>query len=191
MQQLRQYIKHISPLTTDLELDYILTKFEVNIIAKDTFLVKGKQTCKTLSIVKQGCFKIFYTDADNNDVNAWFAFEQMPCTEMYSFISQQPSQYSVQAMEDAEVYSINYTDVQELYNQFNSFQKFGLRLTEQILVKTIDRLTSFQFETAEQRYEKIINDTNYTQRIPLKDLASFIGVTPNSLSRLRSGIAKK
>ncbi len=51
-------------------------------------------------------------------------------------------------------------------------------LKQQILVKTIDRLTSFQFETAEERYNKIIHDKNYTQRLPLKELASFIGITP-------------
>lgn len=53
-----------------------------------------------------------------------------------------------------------------------------------LLMHTIERLKSFQFETAEDRYNKIISDPNYTQRLPLKDLASFLGVTPNSLSRL-------
>jgi CRP/FNR family transcriptional regulator, anaerobic regulatory protein len=186
MQQLREFIKYISPITTDLELDFIVAKFTIKTIAKDKFLIKPLQTCSSFSIVKKGCFKIFYTDVNNNPTNAWFAFEQTPITEMHSFITQQPTQYAVQALEDTEIYSISYYDLQELYKQFNSFQNFGLKIMEQILVKTIERLASFQLETAEQRYQKIIDNTNYTQRISLKDLASFLGVTPNSLSRLRS-----
>jgi CRP/FNR family transcriptional regulator, anaerobic regulatory protein len=190
MDELRQFIKAISPQTTDLELDYIAAKFQVKTISKGKFLLKHSQTCRDFSIVKSGCFKIFYTDKET-EVNAWFAFEMTPATEMHSFILQKPTAYSVQALENSEIFTISFYELQQLYEQFNSFQNFGLRLTEQVVVKTIDRLTSFQFETAEQRYNKIIHDKNYTQRLPLKELASFLGVTPNSLSRLRSSSTKK
>jgi CRP/FNR family transcriptional regulator, anaerobic regulatory protein len=189
MEQLRHFIKHISPQITDLELDFIVTKFTIKTIAKGRFLLKRQQVCPDFCIVKKGCFKIFYIEKEK-ETNAWFAFEQMPITEMNSFITQKPSQYAIQALEDSEIYSISRQHLQELYHQFNAFQTFGFRVTEQILVKTIDRLTSFQTETAEQRYEKIMHDTNYTQRLPLKELASFLGVTPNSLSRLRNQTKK-
>jgi CRP/FNR family transcriptional regulator, anaerobic regulatory protein len=190
MQELRQFIKNISPQVTDLELDYIVSKFQLKIVDKGKFLIKQFQTCTDFAIVRIGCFKIFYTHQDKK-VNAWFAFELTPATEMHSFILQKPTLYSVQALENAEIFTISFHELQQLYQQFNSFQHFGLRLTEQILVKTIDRLTSFQFETAEERYNKILHDKNYTQRLPLKELASFLGITPNSLSRLRSLPTKK
>ncbi len=191
MQELRQYIKQISHDTTELELDYITSRFQIKNIQKGDFLIKGRQTCKEFSIVKKGSFKIFYTDDEGNEINVWFAFEKIPSTEMHSFITQQPTQYSVQALEDTQYYAISYDDMQELFKKFNSFQNFGLRITEHILVKTIDRLTSFQFQTAEQRYLKIMDNSNFMQRVSLKDLASFLGVTPNSLSRLRTTISKK
>jgi CRP/FNR family transcriptional regulator, anaerobic regulatory protein len=191
MKELRDYIKQISTETTEFELDYIISKFIIRKVPKGNFLIQGQQTCKEFSIVKKGSFKIFYTNHDNANINVWFAFEKMPSTEMHSFITQQPTHYSVQALEDTEIYTIEYNHLQELYRQFNSFQNFGLKMTEQILVKTIDRLTSFQFETAEQRYEKIAYNSNYSQRIPLRELASFLGITPNSLSRLRKSISKK
>jgi CRP-like cAMP-binding protein len=190
MQELRQFIKSVSNLTTDLELDYITSKFKIKTVDKGKFLIRQLQTCTEFVIVKKGCFKISYTDKDR-EINAWIAFEMTPATEMHSFILQKPTAYSVQALEDCEVFAIKFYELQQLYQQFNSFQNFGLRLTEQILVKTIERLTSFQLETAEQRYSKIIHDKNYTQRLPLKELASFLGITPNSLSRLRSTPAKK
>jgi CRP/FNR family transcriptional regulator, anaerobic regulatory protein len=190
MEELRKYIQKISPETTALELDYITAKFTIKTFQKGKFLIKNLQTCVDLAIVKKGCFRIYYSE-NNKEINAWFAFELMPVTEMQSFISQKPTKYNIQALENCEIYSINYHDLQQLYRQFNTFQNFGLRLTEQILEKTIQRLTEFQFETAEQRYEKLLQNQNYLQRIPLKELASFLGITPNSLSRLRKIHIKK
>ncbi len=190
MEQLRKYIQNISPQITELELDYICTKFSIKSFQKGKFLIKKQQICTDLAIVKIGSFRIYYSE-NEKEINAWFAFEFMPVTEMQSFISQKPTKYSIQAMEDCEIYSINHKDLQQLYRQFNTFQNFGLRLTEQILEKTIERLTQFQFETGEQRYEKLLQNPNYLKRIPLKQLASFLGLTPNSLSRLRKLYAKK
>ena len=189
MQQLRTFIQNLSPEITDLELDYIIGKFKIKLFGKDKFLIKEQQICTDFSIVEKGCFRIFYKKEDR-EINSWFAFELTPITEMHSFITQKPSDYYIQAVESSEVYSISHTDLKELYRQFNSFQKFGFQLTEIILVKVIERLKAFQFETAEERYNKILHDQNYTQRLPLKDLASFLGVTPNSLSRLRNNFKK-
>ena len=188
MKELREFIQRITPEISDLELDYIVSKFTIKTFEKGKFLIKRQQVCSDFSIVKQGCFRIFYRH-EEKEINSWFAFERTPTTEMHSFITQKPTDYYIQAVEDSAVYTIPHKDLKELYRQFNVFQKFGLRLTETILMHTIERLKSFQFETAEDRYNKIISDPNYTQRLPLKDLASFLGVTPNSLSRLRN--AKK
>jgi CRP/FNR family transcriptional regulator, anaerobic regulatory protein len=190
MQNLRLFIKSISPKITDVELDYVITKFSIKTYSKNKYIIKKQQIASEFIIVKKGCIRIFYLDADK-EVNAWFAFENSLATEMKSFITQTPSNYALQAIEDCEVYSISHANLIQLYNQFNNFQVFGFKLTELVLVKTIERITSFQFETAEQRYLKIIHDKNYTQRIPLKDLASFLGLTPNSLSRLRKSFSKK
>jgi CRP/FNR family transcriptional regulator, anaerobic regulatory protein len=190
MKELRQYITQISPRVTALELDFIVSKFTLKTFEKDKFLLKSGRIAMDFCFVKKGCFKIFNV-RDGKEMNAWFAFEYMPVTEMHSFITQKPSQYAIQAVEDTEIYAISHADLLQLYKQFNSFQYFGLKITEQILVKTIDRLTAFQFETADQRYEKIMHDPNYAQRISLKDLASFLGITPNSLSRIRHAFSKK
>ena len=190
MQQLRQFIKGLSPQITDLELDYVVAKFQIKQVDKDKFLIKRERVCSEFSIIKSGCFKIFYNTSDVNEVNVWFAFDQTPITEMHSFITQQRSQFSIQALEKSEVYTASYNDIQQLCKQFNSFQNFGLRLTEMILVKSIERLNAFQTQTAEERYQKLFTNSDYLKRIPLKDLASFLGVSPNSLSRLRSNIKK-
>ncbi len=188
MQQLQQFIKQLSPQITELELNHVLSKFQIKHLDRDAFLIKRDRICNEFSIIKSGCLKIFYDTASGDEVNVWFAFAQMPVTEMHSFITRQPSQFSIQAIEKSEIYTASYNDIQQLYKQFNSFQNFGLRLTEIILVKTIERLNSFQTQTAEERYQQLFSNPDYLNRIPLKDLASFLGVTPNSLSRLRRNL---
>jgi DNA-binding MarR family transcriptional regulator len=97
----------------------------------------------------------------------------------------------VQAIEDAEIYVISHKDLQALYNEIENFKYFGLRLNELLVTNVINILISCQFKTPEERYLDVMNNPNYMNRIPLKDLASFIGLTPNSLSRLRSRLVRK
>lgn len=190
MQELRQFIRHFSKEVSDKELENITSKFAIREISKEKFLLRSGTVCKEFSIIKKGCFRIFYL-RDGFEYNSWFAFENTVTTEMLSFINQTPSVYSVQAIEDAEVFSISYKDLQDLYSSISNFQHFGLKLNEFIVARVISILAACQFETPENRYKSIMNDTNYTQRIPLKDLASFLGITPNSLSRLRKRMSNK
>ena len=184
MNTIRQLIKDFSNGIQNDELDFVMTYFSTHCIKKDEYFLAENKVCKQLAIVKSGCFKVIY----NSDTIIWFAFENMPITEMQSFISQQPSQFAIQAIENSEVFTLNYEDMQMLYDKYDSFKTFGLRLTERILSKTISRATSLQFDSPETRYKKLFENPNYLARIPLQDLASFLGVTPNSLSRIRSRI---
>ena len=184
MHTIRQLIKDFSKDIKTDELDYIMTQFTIKTIEKGDFLLSETKICRQLSIVKSGCFKVIY----NADTIIWFAFENMPITEMQSFITQAPSQFSIQAIEPSEVFSLDFDKMQMLYNKYDSFKIFGLRLTERILSKTISRATSLQFDTPETRYKKLFDNPNYLSRIPLQDLASYLGITPNSLSRIRSRI---
>jgi CRP-like cAMP-binding protein len=186
MNEIRQLIKDFSKNIQNDELDFILTHFSIKCFEKGEYLLKENKICKQLSIVKSGCFKVIY----NTETIIWFAFENMPITEMQSFISQTPSKFEIQAIETSEVFSIDFEKMQMLYDKFDSFKRFGLRLTERILSKTISRATSLQFDTPEIRYQKLFENPNYLTRIPLQDLASYLGVTPNSLSRIRSRISK-
>jgi CRP-like cAMP-binding protein len=186
MNTIKQLIKDFSKGIKNEELDDILTYFHVESYQKNDFLLRENKVCKHLSIVKSGCFKVVY----DNAAIVWFAFENMPITEMQSFINQKPSQFSIQALEDAEVYQISYENLEKLYARYDNFKLFGLRFTERMLSKTISRATSLQFDTPEMRYQKLFENPNYLARIPLQDLASYLGVTPNSLSRIRNRITK-
>ena len=185
MEIIKNLIKDFAPKLNSEEVEQIISKFEIQHIEKGKYLLKKKQICNYLSFVQSGCFKVFHVDEDK-EVNVWFAFENMPITEMQSFINQKPSEYAIKALEMAEIISISYEELNKLYETIPAFQLFGLRLTEKILSKTIKRLTSFQFETAEKRYENLMTETNHVNRLSINDLSSYLGITPNSLSRIRS-----
>lgn len=187
MEAIRQLIKDFSKDIRKEDLEDILTYFSVQSTPKEGYLLKKNKICKHLSIVKSGCFKVLY----NEDSIIWFAFEEMPITEMQSLITQTPSKFSIQAMEDSEVFILDYDDLQMLYNKYESFKTFRLRMTERILSKTISRATSLQFDSSEIRYQQLFEKPNYLSRVPLQDLASYLGITPNSLSRIRSRITKQ
>jgi CRP/FNR family transcriptional regulator, anaerobic regulatory protein len=186
METIKKLIKGLSSTIKNEELDTILSHFQVKTYQKNDFLLRENKVCTHLSIIKSGCFKVIY----DNAAIVWFAFEDMPITEMQSFVNQQPSQFAIQALETAEVYQISYENLEKLYAQYDNFKLFGLRFTEKMLSKTISRATSLQFDTPEIRYQKLFDNPNYLARIPLQDLASYLGVTPNSLSRIRNRITK-
>jgi CRP/FNR family transcriptional regulator, anaerobic regulatory protein len=184
METIRNFVRIFNPNISDLKLDYFASKCSRKIIKKNRFLLQKGQLSLELVIVKKGSFKIFY-ELDDRQINVQFAFEQMLVTEMQSFITQKPSKFSIQALEDSEIYVISHDDLKVLYNQFSEIRQFGFKMTEMILAECIERLTSFQFEETSARYSRICQDFNYMNRVSLKDLASFLGITPNSLSRLR------
>jgi CRP-like cAMP-binding protein len=190
MESLIKFITDFSPQIKDHELDLVLSKFSIRKLKKDKFLLKKGKVCNEFVIVHKGCFRIF-SPSEGIELNSWFSFENMTATEFESFYNRKPSFYSVQAIEDAEIYVISHKDLQALYNEIENFKYFGLRLNELLVTNVINILISCQFKTPEERYLDVMNNPNYMNRIPLKDLASFIGLTPNSLSRLRSRLVRK
>ena len=104
-----------------------------------------------------------------------------------SFFKQKESFESIQALEDCEVYSLNYSDLQNLYTQFPEFN-FGVRvLTEKYYVLSEQRLFSLRLQRASERFKFILeHDPQLVQRVPLKYIASYLSVSEEHLSRIKS-----
>jgi CRP-like cAMP-binding protein len=184
MVELRNYILHYCPLD-EQELTTVISRFTMKAVAKKQQLLKPGQVCREFVYVARGLFRQYYKDRQEKEITSWISFENTPATELASFLSQQPAKFYIQALEDSEVACISYTDMQELYKTIPAFQEFGRKLAEKILVGAINRTVSFQKETAEERYNMLLQRPEYFQRVPLKYLASMIGITDTSLSRLR------
>lgn len=178
-EQLNKYVK-----TTTDELTTIRQYFAARTLKKSRFLIRCGQISDEFLFIEKGCLRVF-RERDTHEVTGWFAFEDDFFCELSSFIPQKPSVFSVQAIEDTTIWSINRDRIDELFIKVPIFETFIRRFWEQVITHLVDNVVSFQTETAEKRYEKALKHPKLIQRVPLKYLSSYLGITPTSLSRLR------
>ena len=183
--------KFISKYVTlsDVEMEDITDKFKGKVVKKNDYLLREGDTCKDLVFVEKGCLRLYYLK-DDIEVSVWFAFQQSSAIEIYSFISGKPSNYFLQAIEDSEVLYLSKTELNKLYRYQPKMQEMMRNFWEDVALNLINRFTSLQTDSAEKRYLDLLGKPAYLETIPQKYLASFIGVTPTSLSRIRKQIIK-
>lgn len=174
---------------SDGELESITSKFKSKTIKKNSYLLEKGSICKDIVFVNKGCLRLFYLQ-DGIEISVWFAFEQSSAIEIYSFISENPTNYFLQAIEDSEVLYLSKTELNKLYLQHPKMQEMMRNFWEDVILNLIDRFTALQTDSAEKRYLDLLSKPAYLETIPQKYLASFIGVTPTSLSRIRKQIIK-
>jgi CRP-like cAMP-binding protein len=185
---LRTFISKYVVLRDD-ELHDITSRFKSKTVKKNDYLLTKGETCKDIIVVNKGCLRLFYLK-DDIEISVWFAFEQSSAIEIYSFISETPSNYFLQAVEDSEVLYLSKTELNKLYQLQPRMQEMMRNFWEDVILNLINRFTALQTDSAEKRYLDLLNKPAYLKTIPQKYLASFIGVTPTSLSRIRKQIIK-
>ena len=185
---LKKYIGRFVTLSNE-ELEEIAGKFKRKLVKKNDYVLRQGDTCKDFVFVDKGCLRLYYVK-DGIEVSVWFAFQPSSAIEVYSFISGEPSDYFLQAIEDSEVLFLSKTELKKMYQSHPKMQEMMRNYWEAVLLDLISRFTALETDSAEERYLNLINNTDYLGAIPQKYLASFIGVTPTSLSRIRKKIIK-
>lgn len=185
MLRLLNYVNQYSPLT-DADKAILVPYIKTHKIAKGTMLLDIGQTDRKFSVITKGLTRVYYIAPDSTEVSVWFGFEDNIGTEICSFISQTPSNYYVEAIKPLEYEYISYTDFNNLTDTLPAWGVFVRKVWEKTILNLIERrLGSFQFQTATERYQALLDDPDYLKLIPQKYLASYLGITPSSLSRLR------
>jgi len=184
--ELKKFINQYINISGD-DLDTIAGKFISRKAKKNEYVLRQGDTCKELIFVQRGCLRLYYINEDI-EISVWFAFEHSSAIDIYSFISETPSQYFLQALEDSEILFLPKYILIKLYDSQQLMQEMMRKFWEDVILHLIDRFTALQKDSAEQRYRDLLNKPEYLQKIPQKYLASFIGVTPTSLSRIRKTI---
>lgn len=172
---------------SDEELEDIVCRFKAKNIKSNEFLLAQGDVCKHLLFVQKGCLRLYYVK-DDVEVSVWFSFEHTSAIEVYSFISELPSNYFLQAIEDSEVFFLDKEELDKLCLAHPKVQLMMKNFWEDVILNLISRFTALQTDSAEKRYLDLLAKPPYMRSIPLKYLASFIGVTPTSLSRIRKQI---
>jgi CRP-like cAMP-binding protein len=171
------------------ELDEIGEKFRSKTVKKNNYLLRHGDTCKDFVIVTKGCLRLYYLK-DDIDVSVWFAFPGSSAIEISSYISGNPTEYFLQAIEDSEVLFISKKNFDTFCLQQPKLQLLMKSYWEDVIINLINRFTALQKDSAEMRYLSLLNNPEYLDKIPQKYLASYIGITPTSLSRIRKKIIK-
>lgn len=121
-------------------------------------------------------------------------FFDAPCfvTEYVGYLRREPARFSIVALEDCRLYTWSYDDLQSIYSVSKDGERVGRLIAEQVIAEVVSDVRSFRFETATERYSKLVATyPQLIQRVPQYMVASYLGVTPESLSRIRARMTKK
>jgi len=156
-------------------------------IKKGEFFNMQNFVCSDLGYIKKGLFRIYYYDEKAmEDRNMFFFSEGQFVVSFKSFIYQYPCIYFIEALEDTELYAIKYNDLQNLYQNNAAWSNTGRLLAELFFTYAQSRMETLLFNTVEERYLKIEKEEpGMLQRIALYHIASYLGITSQSLSRIR------
>lgn len=159
-------------------------------LKKGEFVLRAGEVCNHVTFLNKGFVRV-YNIVNDEELTANFGFEGNYVTDYTSFVSRQPSLDYIIAMEDLEILQLNYVDMQAAYEKHPVWQKFGRLIAEYILIFATERSRSFLFLSPEERYLKLMKDRpKVIANVPLKYIASYLGITPEALSRIRKRLTE-
>lgn len=154
-------------------------------LKKGEFLLKAGQVCQHISFINRGALRVFW-EVDGEEITKHFFFEHEYATEYISFLTRQPSTISILVCEDAEFVEIHYDDVQRLYAAYPVWQKYGRLMAEHLFLVLADRSHQLLYSTPEKMYLRLLEEKpHFIERMPQQHIASYLGIKPESLSRIR------
>jgi CRP-like cAMP-binding protein len=175
----------------DSELEIIMPYFEAKNFKKKTHLLDvGKVSNEVYYLIK-GCIRL-YCEKDGEELSTYFFTENMFAGSYDSFLSRKTSKVAIETLEECEVLVLTHEAQEELFEVFPKMNEFIRKAIEQRFVLLHDLFISYLLNTPEERYLTLQKDRpELLQRIPQHQIASFLGITPVSLSRIRNRVAKK
>ncbi|TCJ12506.1 Crp/Fnr family transcriptional regulator [Flaviaesturariibacter flavus] len=173
------------------EQEYFTSLLQVKTVRRRQFLLQEGEVCRNEYFVNKGCLRAYVTDARGTEHVLQFAIEDWWIGDMHSFITQTPARITIDALEDSEVFSISRSGWDELMERVPKFERFFRMLLQGAFITLQNRVTSALSATAEQRYAEFQERyPQFEQRVPQHQVASYLGITPESLSRIRKQRAK-
>ncbi len=187
-----QLIKRIKEYTrlADQDIPVIESLFAEGRLAKGEFFLQEGKICRELGFINKGLV-CYYVTQEGNDVVHNFAKENEFVCNYDSLINKTPSQKNIIALEPTELLVISFDNLQKLYKTIPGGEKFGRLLMEDVYTDAIKHIISFYTDTPQQRYDEFVRQRkDLVQRVPQYYIASYIGIKPQSLSRIRKRMAR-
>ena len=191
---LKNIRKTLSSITSIETQDFkILVPFlQKRTVKKEELILTQGTICKNIFFLLNGFVRMYYLDHAGNEINYRFTDSGNFFVDFQSFLTQQPSRYYWEAMEETELLQIPYSSVQQIYSASPVWNNFGRLIAEHVYTQLNERVEMLLFMTPEERYILILkSNPDLIQKVSLFHLSSYIGVKPESLSRIRKRLSRK
>ena len=181
-----------SGLVTLSKAEEIAGHFSEKIIPKNEFFFKAGRISNEYMFLDEGFMRAFATDTEGNEVTTGFFSSNQIVMEVNSFFTHTVSKENLQALTDCSGWYITYEQLNNLFHGLQEFREFGRGVLVKYLIFLKSRMLSMITETAEERYGRLLaTNPEIFQHAPLKTIASYLGITDSSLSRIRKDYSKK
>jgi CRP-like cAMP-binding protein len=185
MTELEKYIKSYFGVVNDDDLKIIVSLFKPKTLIKGEFLLAAGKRCDNLSFVQSGLLRMFIT-TEEKEITQWISTKGYFSTDLSSFVFDTPSRLSIQALVETKIYSIkkdDYIKIGKLVSKWHELEKLFIVRCFIILE---ERIFSHLSMTAEERYSYFFeNNKELFNQVPLQYIASLLGMTPETFSRIR------
>lgn len=175
---------------TEPDQELIKNYLTVKKLRKRQYLLQEGDVCKVVAFVEKGALRLYRVNEDGSEHIVVFALDGWFMTDLYSFLTNEPSTYNIDAIEDSELVLITRSASDELRKLSSKYQEFIFQATSEAYIQLEKRMTSTISLSLEERYKDLT--TNYPdiiQRVPQHMIASYMGLTPETLSRVRKRIS--
>ncbi|MBK7635171.1 MAG: Crp/Fnr family transcriptional regulator [Saprospiraceae bacterium] len=190
MDKFKQFLKKISPITETEFAETISYFTELN-LQKGDYFVKQDKICKHIGFIISGTIRIYYINSKGEETTYGFCQENCLTTSFKSFLSQTPSHLVLQALENTRLLTIDYEHLNLLYKKYPTWQNIGRIITQNEFLIMEQYASVLNNETAKEKYLRLLKEQpNVLQKASIEDIASYLGVTRRTLSRIRQEISK-
>lgn len=184
--QLKEYISRTITISEE-ELELVLSHFHPLKVKKNEVLVSQGQISQRVHFINSGCLRFYFTNEQGQEATRYLAFENNFATALCSFISGKPSDEYLQALENSEILYISQHDFNILLNNLPVWEKFYRHYLEKAYVNNSNKLLSLLTLDATERYRQLLRQNpKIVQRLPNKMVASYLNITQETLSRIKS-----
>ena len=174
------------------ETDFFISLLETKKLKRKEFLLVQGDICKTENFIVKGCMRTYTIDDNGFEHIVMFGIEDWWVGDLFSFLTQRPATYYIDALEDTEILQISKPNLDKLYKRVPKFERFFRLVLQNAFIAQQQRINQNLSYTAEQRYlDFITKHPNWEQRLSQKQISAYLGITPVFLSILRKKLSQK
>lgn len=182
----------IASITKHIELrqeerEYVVKQFDEHSLKKNEFILRQDDPCNYINFVNEGTLRAFFANANGKESTLMFAVKDWWITDMYCFLNELPAMVNIQAVEKSSILKLSKKNLDALFHTIPSFNKFFRILMQNAYCREQLRMIQNLSLPAQERYENFIGKyPQIASKIPIKHIASYLGVTPEFLSAIRA-----